>query len=587
VSFDTVTTLAERVNVENVLLGSFVKAGSTIRISVKLQEAKSGEILAAERVEASGEADLFPRVDDLTRRLKTRFETTKTAAVWADRDLKDVTTASPEAYRYYVEGINLHEEGKEKEAIPLLEKAVALDPDFAMALAKLSVVYGNVGLFKQADECGKRALAHVERLTARERYYVEGVHYSRKRETWSRSLQAYRKAVELFPDHASARNNIAVVAMDLERFDEAIEQYEELKRQGMTFPWTHSGLALAYHCRGDVDKGEQAIRQFGEENPRNAFAQDALGSHLALVGKLDEALAAHDRAEALAPGEPDLQMGRAELFVLRDEWDRAQAAARAAAESSSPFPRAVGSAILSELWLYKGRSRDALGIVEQRARALLGTGLLGSRAHNRWASILLLRGQPALALDIARKARLQGHGDDAEVRALFLEALAQARLGRHADAAKSAAALQGLLDLVPGIPSTRMAHHLAGELALVEGRASAAVEQLKQATALLSPRGGIDPPPPHIPIWFALASAHLAAGEDAAAAEWFGRVAGSNAERVRHPIPYVRSFYFLGKLHEKRGEMDKAREHYRRFVSFWRDGDLDRERVAEAERKLR
>ena len=51
-----------------------------------------------------------------------------------------MTTSSIEAYRYYAEGINLHERGREQEAVPLLEKAIKVDPSFAMAYAKLAVV---------------------------------------------------------------------------------------------------------------------------------------------------------------------------------------------------------------------------------------------------------------------------------------------------------------------------------------------------------------------------------------------------------------------------------------------------------------
>ena len=56
--------------------------------------------------------------------------------------------------------------------------------------------------------------------------------------------------------------------------------------------------------------------------------------------------------------------------------------------------------------------------------------------------------------------------------------------------------------------------------------------------------------------------------------------------RTLSHYPSVRSFDFLGKIHENRGEMDKAREYYRRFYEYWKDGDMDRERVAEAKSKL-
>lgn len=75
-------------------------------------------------------------------------------------------------------------------------------------------------------------------------------------------------------------------------------------------------------------------------------------------------------------------------------------------------------------------------------------------------------------------------------------------------------------------------------------------------------------------------------GDDDEAAKWFERIVESTTEHINWPIEYVRTFYFLGNIHEERGESDQASEYYRRFVNFWGDGDLDRERVGEARGKL-
>jgi TolB-like protein len=153
ISFDTVQQIAKRAGVKSVILGSYVKAGDTIRINVKLQEADTGRIVSSERVEAANESSIFATVDDLTKRIKSRFlpgggsdptralvsarlpaATASTAPLSLDRDLMDVSTKSIEAYRYYVEGIDLHNRAREIEAIPLLEKAVQADPTFATRL---------------------------------------------------------------------------------------------------------------------------------------------------------------------------------------------------------------------------------------------------------------------------------------------------------------------------------------------------------------------------------------------------------------------------------------------------------------------
>ena len=65
--------MAERTGVDNVVVGSYVKAGEAIRINVRLQEAKTGRIESSERVEGANESSLFAMVDDLSRRIRTKF----------------------------------------------------------------------------------------------------------------------------------------------------------------------------------------------------------------------------------------------------------------------------------------------------------------------------------------------------------------------------------------------------------------------------------------------------------------------------------------------------------------------------------
>jgi len=64
-------------------------------------------------------------------------------------------------------------------------------------------------------------------------------------------------------------------------------------------------------------------------------------------------------------------------------------------------------------------------------------------------------------------------------------------------------------------------------------------------------------------------------------------VADAGHEHIFQPLEFVRSFYYLGKIREQAGDLPKAREAYRRFVNYWKNGTIDRDRVAEAERKVK
>jgi eukaryotic-like serine/threonine-protein kinase len=604
VSFDTVQEIARRAGVKTVLLGSFVKAGDTIRINTKLQEVASGRIVTSERVEALGESNLFPTVDDLTKRIKAKFAlpggadptrpllnspmtVTTTPGSVVDRDLKDVTTSSIEAYRYYAEGINVHERGREQEAVPLLEKAVALDPTFALALTKLAVTHGNLRHPSQSEEYARRAFEHVDRLTARERYYVEGYYYYIHTETWGKAVDAWKKAIELYPDHASARHNLGTLYNQLERFQEAIPLFEELRRRGMTFPSTYSALAADYASQGQFEKGQQVLQEYLQRNADNASGYLGLGNLLSVWGKLDDAMAAYAKADALEPGNLNPENGRRGLHVLRDQWDIVDATDHKFRQANDPFFKWLGDMNLAVDQLHKGRTADAMKSYEAAAA---GVGPRGSNqsanSRNAIADLLIEKGQPAAALVQTKRAVEDARGQGAQRQALVLTAVAQSRLGHDEESAKALQELSRQANAQAGDADKRRVHLLQGRLALDKHDTSRAIQELKQAEAMLPPvpGGGISGDATRIR--FALGSAYLTVGNTPEAATRFQRIVDSGVVRVGNPLEYVRSLYFLAQLNEKQGNRDKARDYYRKFVEYWKDGDIDRDKVADAQKKL-
>ena len=602
ISFDTVQEVAKRAGVKTVLVGSYVKAGDTIRINTRLQEAGTGKIVTSERVEAIGESNLFPMVDDLTKRIKAKFalpgssDPTKglltqpvvvssTPNAVVDRDLKDVTTASVEAYRYYAEGINLHERARPLEALPLLEKAVEVDPSFAMAYAKLAVIHFNLGHPALEQQYAAKAFQYVDRLTTRERYYIEGLYYESLpgAESHRKALAAYGKAIELYPDHASARNNLALNYYQDERYADAIREYEELRRRGMTFFGTYQTLANAYASLGDSTRALNVVQEYVNRNAEVAAGHTALGIILTRAGRLDDALAAFAKAETLQPADFGPLNGRRNIYALQERWGDVGAIVAKLSQSTDPtrrFQADQGKAIER---LYHGRTAEALAAYESAAGERGGPR---GAARNAIANLLLDRGQPALAATEAQRAFDETRGNGGL--ALTTLALAQMGSNKPADAANTNRLLVQQLTEAGTAPAQRQIHLAAGRLALEGHDAARAIQELTQAERLLPPNPTPGPAAagPGIAVWFALGSAYLAAGSDADAAARFQKVIDAGVARVGAPMPYVRSWYFLGQISERSGDRAKAADFYRRFVGYWGDGDIDRDRVADARRKL-
>ena len=550
VSFDTVQEIAKRAGVKTVVLGSYVKSGETIRINLKLQDAASGRLVTAERVEAVGESNLFPTVDDLTKRLRAKFlpsgrsnpvtgllhapTANGIAGAATDRDLKDVTTSSIDAYRFYAEGTALQERGRYEEAIPLLEKAAEVDPSFAMAFAKLAVAHGNLGHSAKRDEYAKRALDQVDRISPRERYYIQGYYYSARAETAAQAIEAYEKELTLYPDHAPSRNNLGVTYFQLERYDDAIREFEELRRRGTTFSGAAYSLARCYTGVGRFAEARQLADDSARENPDNVLATWARGFTLADIGNLDDAEAAFVKAQALNPGNTFAAFGRYVVAILKERWADAESIALKERQSTDPTVRLRGVIQLALDQLYRGRTTEALRLLEEGAAS---EGPSGSNetavVRNVAAGVLLQLDRPAPALSEAERALAEARGRGAETDSLMLKARAQARLGRVAAAATTAETLTQKRRLLPSDRALRPVHLLAGAIALDRGDNTGALRELTQAEALLPPQP-VFPITPHVSVWYPLGTAYLAAKNDAEAARRFQRVVDAGAARVNN-----------------------------------------------------
>jgi tetratricopeptide (TPR) repeat protein/tRNA A-37 threonylcarbamoyl transferase component Bud32 len=580
---DTIDEVARRAGVEAVLLGSFARAGDSIRISARLEEPSTGRVLLSEKAEARGEDSIFRLVDEITSRIKKQLDI-ETPEEGFDRDLREVTTDSVEAYRAYAEGIRLHERFREEEAVPHFQRAIELDPHFAMALAKLGVVLSNVGLHEEADEFAERALENVDRLSERERYYIEGWYFSRKPETMGRALDSYRRAIEIYPDHGSARHNLGHLLFLTERYEDAVEQFEELREGGMLFPATYEQLALAYAALDELDSARSVLTEYSRRYPDDwttllTMAQLDLGAD-----RIDEGLALVDRAEALGATPFRAAAIRWQAHVLRENWQAAFDDAERMLASGGPVETFVGGKLASTTALYRGRVRPVLSRIDEFVSAVEGNRAYRIQPLLLKARILLEAGDypaaEATALEISDAEDRYGTAHQA----LALAAIAAQHRGEDARAQDLAREYERRILPALGAPPVRLEHLLQGELALVRGNFRAAIGELQEAESMLPPRGYDGA---HTIIWYSLATAHRLQGNDDEAIDWYERIVEAKAERLMEPIPYVRSYYYLGELLDQAGDDEEALHYFERFLDHWQDGELDRDLVSAARARLR
>jgi eukaryotic-like serine/threonine-protein kinase len=581
-----VQAVAEKAQATTALVGSFVRSGDLIRIQASLQDPRSGEVLASERVEGNADEGLFALVDELTSRVRRRLETPQMAKWPApEKKLEEVTTSSVEAYKDYAEGSRLHLRGQEREALPYFEKAVEVDPGFAMALAKLSVVHANLGDKEKAREYSDRAIEKAADLPPGERYYIEGRHYSLDPATMDKAIAAYQKAVDTAPDHSSARNNLAQLLIELRRYPEALVHLEELRREGMTFPGTYESLAAAYVATGHPDRAEEALHSYVADHPDRAAGFSNLGWLMLSEERVADALDAFERAGALDPKDRKIDLGRFAAFVVADRWDEAEAAARHLAASDDPNESFEGHGALAVVSLYRGDVGEA--------RRIAAAGAKGGTSAARRGGARLFRAQ--LEAELGRNADAVAEADrtlgekglDAGLvaQAHAIRAICLTRLGRTAEAEKSIGEVRGWLSTIPTPIAEPHRLQLEGELAAARGDYGRAVMLLRETVKLLPPQGmGMDDQ--LVEVSYALARAALEEDDADVARDSLERVMDAGASRVFRPVRYVRSLGLLARLDEKEGKTEEARKLLEKYVGYWKDGQIDCDLVAGAGKRL-
>jgi len=590
-SADLVRDVAEKTDASTVLLGSFAQVGETFQVNVTVKDAVTGEILDAQRIQGTGESSVFTIVDQLSNRVLGLFEGSGQLASAMkheeDRNIESVTTSSVAAYRLYAEGMRLYYEFKIDEAITLFRRATELDPEFAMAHARLARIYETLGREKDLEGAIGEAMAHVERLTPRERSIVEATFYGRQRATYGRAVEVLEETLELYPDHNSAGYQLGLLYLYLELHDQAISRFEDLISRGYDHEAVYNGLATAYEAEGRVAESERLLRRW---NSSTWASRLVVAWHATIWGEASEASQALHQAEALRPESPFVEFFCWRAASLNADWDRARACTRKLMAEEQEYWRWRGLTGLALLDLYGGRPVEGLQHLDEASEtysekeALLGTG------WNMAAETLLMLGQPSAALEEASRAQQIAENDWPAWEGLFWAAIAQQRLGKPAEADRLAAELEPLGDLLPGQVEERLYHRLLGVLAWERGDGAAAVRELELAESMLPPRGLAwhrHRLPDHVPLWYELATVYRKLGNADEAELRYRRITESGVEHLYHPIQYVRSHYYLAKLLEGQGDATGARAAYRKFLDFWDNGEIDRDLVADARVRLK
>ncbi len=273
---DVARELCQRAGSKAYVAGSIATLGSQYVLGLKAVNCQSGDPLAEEQVTAVSKEKVLDALGEAATKLRGELGESLATVQKFDVPLSEATTSSLEALKAYSLGRKARNEKGAVAALPYDQRAIELDPNFAMGYAVVGIDYHNLGELARASEYITKAFQLREHASEREKLTISAQYCSLVTGELDKAAQTYQEAIESYPRDAPAYGNLGVVFSAQGQYEKAVE----VTRQGLRLAPDRlsSNLNLA-NWTFALQRFEEARQVIHEGQARKL---DNFGLHLAL-----------------------------------------------------------------------------------------------------------------------------------------------------------------------------------------------------------------------------------------------------------------------------------------------------------------
>ena len=530
--------VCERTQSAAVADGSIHSLGSHYVLALRAANCRTGEVLDEEQVEAAHKEDVLKALDRMATRFRTHVGESIGTVEQHDVPLEEATTPSLEALKAYSTARETkYSEAGYASAIPLLKRAIEIDPNFAMAYAFLGRTYGDTGEFSLSAENAAKAWQLRSHANGRERFFIDVTYDRQVTGNLERAHQTLESWAKTYPRDRDAHGLLSGFASQGQgKYQEAID--EGNKAIGIEPDWpvsyTNSAFASMY-----LDRFAEALNTLQQASARKLdFADYKILRYLVAFNKGDSA----EMTREAALGERDSAIQDTMLHL------EALVAARS------------GKARVAE-----GLSRHAVELAQQAGKP--ESAAVYEAGAAAWEALL---GNSAAARRKATEALELSNGRDVEYSAAVALALA--------GDSRAQALTDDLQSRFPEDTTVRFSYlpTLRALLAQYRGESARALELLEAAAPYEEAVPGVD----YYFFFGGFYSAYvrgqtyLATHRGREAVTEFQKIIDHRGIVGCDPIGAL-AFLQLGRAYQLSGDKLKAGSAYREFLLLWKDADPD------------
>ncbi len=528
--------LCQRAGSKATLIGSISSIGTHYAIGLRAVNCQNEEVLAEEQAEAGNREEVLTKLHDAGLRMREKLGESLASIRKYDVPMEPATTPSLEALQAYSAALRIRQSKGDDEALPMLKRAVALDPTFAMAHAVLGTVYSNLDDARLATEHTQKAHELRDRVTERERFYVDSSYYALATGELEKEIEVYEQWKQAYPRDPTPYHKLAYCEGFLGQYEKAASGYREAMKLEPNDVVNYIDLASTY------------------------ITLDRLPDVRVILNELQSRKLEHEYAPEVS-------------YLLAFMKEDANEMARLVSEASStPGNADILFSSQSDTEAFRGRLRDAHDFLSRAVESARQNG--AKERASVWLVHAALWEAEVGNVDQARRLAMSGFPSTAskEVPAgAVVTALALARAG---EAARAGVLLRDLNRQFPAnvwlskywLPSIRAA------IELDRNNPSGAIEALQIAKPY---ELGGDPITfdTLYPVYLR-GQAYLMQRKGVEAAAEFQNILDHRG-RVTNGILGALAYLQLGRAYMLASDPRRARNAYQQFFSLWRNADPD------------
>ena len=316
---DVAQQICERTASAVVVEGSIASLGSQYVLGLRAKNCDTGTILDQEQIRAARREDILNSLSEIVRRLRTRLGESQATVERHSMPLAEATTPSLEALKVYSTGMSVvNSSANYPAAIPFLQRAVEIDPSFAMAHASLGIASSTLGETVLAALSATRAWQLRDRVTDRERFFVDFTYDRQVTGNLERAYQTLELWLRTYPRGEPPSNALSLLGglstHGTGRFERAIEASLKQIAIDPDFGLSYGGLASTYFLLDRFEEAESVLQRASERKLENPILFMIRYNIAVLKGDQGQA----DRTAILARGRPTVghTVAHAEALAL-------------------------------------------------------------------------------------------------------------------------------------------------------------------------------------------------------------------------------------------------------------------------------